>query len=64
MILSEQERRKFAEWLRQDAESNRLIVGQLEKLPHLRLLADAKRREAEAMEIVARLLSETIGANE
>ena len=65
MILDDNERRKFAEYLKGDADSNRLLADQLEKLPGMEGMAKAKRTLAAAQYIVARELgnweSQTIG---
>jgi hypothetical protein len=54
MLLTDAERRKFSEYLKRDAESNRLIAGQLEKFS--KPLADLKIKEAEAAELIAKSL--------
>ena len=53
MILETQDRLKFAAYLRQDANSNRLLAKQLDNFPPIR---DMKLRLAEAQELVAKEL--------
>ena len=53
MILETQDRFKFAAYLRQDANSNRLLAKQLDNFPPIR---DMKLRLAEAQELVAKEL--------
>ena len=56
MLLSDDERKKFAAYLRQAAESNRLLVKQFDvmaHLAHMRVLRDRMEAEAHAQELVA-----------
>ena len=55
--LSDQERERFAAYLMQDVESNRMIVQQLEKLPYGAPIVESKKREMAACLIVARMLT-------
>jgi hypothetical protein len=61
MMLTEAERQKFSEWLKRDAESNRLLAEQLEKMHPP--LAKQKRTEAAAELIVARILDTSEGVD-
>lgn len=66
MLLTDDERRRFAEYLEQDAESNRMMAEQLAKIgPHGEMIAKNKRIEMQAELIVAKMLrsaeSESIG---
>lgn len=59
MLLSEEERRRFAAYLRRDAESNRLISEQLMKLGGpMSEIGRRKRLDAAAEDVVARMLEE------
>lgn len=56
MYLSKEERKKFAAYLREDADSNMAIVEQLNNLPHadaLRVLRETKCKLADAQRLVA-----------
>lgn len=61
MLLTEQERQRFCEYLLQDVESNRLIVGQLEadNQSVLHVLAKGKKQLIAAEMIVLKMLQET-----
>lgn len=66
MVLTQQERDKFAAWLEREAESAKAIIEQLEKLgPHGALIAKKEKQEMTAALIIAAKLrsiqSETIG---
>lgn len=56
VILSQAERDKFSAWLKQDIESNRGIVEQMEKLPHAAPIVKHKKQQMAACIIVANLL--------
>jgi hypothetical protein len=57
MLLSDAERKKFSEYLKRDAESNRLIAKQMESMPGLpKALYEHKIKEAEAAELIAKSL--------
>jgi len=60
MILTSEERTKFAAYLRQDAASDKMIFEQLKTVsPHLTPLLQSKAREIAAKEIVAQILEST-----
>ncbi len=62
MLLTDEERRRFAAWLLHDAESNKLLIEQFDKMGHnpaYKVLKDMKVREYEAELIVAKMLSQT-----
>jgi hypothetical protein len=54
MLLTDDERRRFAEYLEKDADSNELLAAQLEKLNSQ--LGMQKRIEAAAERLIARNL--------
>ncbi len=58
MLLSPEERRRFAEWLRADAASDRALAEQAKKLGGFgaAYLAGGKLEDAAAKEHVAQLL--------
>lgn len=56
VILTQSERDKFSAWLKQDVESNRGIILQMEKLPFAALVATHKKQQMAACIIVANLL--------
>ncbi len=60
MILTNEERDKFAAWCRQDAASNKALIEQMEKLgTSLNPILRQKRAEVAAVEFVAGLLERT-----
>ncbi len=60
MLLTDEERRKFAEWLEQDAASCRAIADQLEKLgPMHHAMANKERIDAIAEMLIAKKLRNT-----
>lgn len=56
MILTKEEREKFAHWLRIRVDSNRGIVEQMNLIPAIDAIKDHYLAEAAACEFVARLL--------
>lgn len=46
MLLTAEERQRFAAWLKQNIESNRLLAGQLEKMG---MVAIAKQKQQSVM---------------
>lgn len=61
IVLTAEERQKFCDWLKQDAESDRLIIGQLEKMEGVGirdLLAKRAKQRLAAKLIVAEWLGE------
>jgi hypothetical protein len=64
MLLTDEERKKFAAYLRQDAMSNRLLAKQLATMPSptMKRLHDQKIAEATAEEMVAHILESTSSA--
>lgn len=65
MLLTDDERRRFAEYLEQDAASGEAILSQLEKLPGMDAIIRKTQAEVAATKIVAKKLrslhSESIG---
>lgn len=65
MLLTDDERRRFAEYLEQDAASGEAILEQLAKLPGMDAIIRLTRAEVAASRIVAKKLrsthSESIG---
>jgi hypothetical protein len=63
MILSAEERKKFADYLEQDARDTEGIIGQLQNAPGMDPLARKLKVEATAQRIVAAKLRsmETMG---
>ena len=61
VLLTDEERRKFAAYLRQDAESNKLLSEAAKKMGStpMMIIARRKRLEADAESMVARMLEET-----
>lgn len=53
ILLTDQERDHFAAWLEQEAESSRMLLKQLEKLPQGAVVADHMKREAGACALIA-----------
>ncbi len=66
MLLTDEERRRFAEYLEQDAESSRLIIAQMEAMPNVEMMTRNIKIEMHAALIIARKLrdveSQTIRA--
>ena len=56
MILTEDERRKFVEYLEQDAMSNDLLAKQMDTMPSMGAMAKKKRTLALAQALVAKEL--------
>lgn len=61
MLLSDDERRRFSEYLRRDADSSTAIAEQMEKLggPPGKTLAENERRYAAAANLIADRLDAT-----
>ena len=61
MLLTAEERCRFCEWLRQDIESSKAIIGQMEKLgmPGTEALVKKMHTEATAEAIVLWILETT-----
>lgn len=57
--LTDEETRRFAAWLRQDVESSRGVVTQLEKLPYASSIVAHRKHEMVACLIVAKMLEDT-----
>ena len=54
MVLTDEERKKFAKWLHEDSASNRILAAQMEHIgPSLNALALRKFTLATAEELVA-----------
>ena len=56
--LTERERERFAEWLDMDAETDDLLIAQLEAISFT-TVADDRRKDAEAKRRIARMLRAT-----
>ena len=56
LLLTDEERKRFVEWLKQDALSNDLLAKQMDGMPHLAPLAKQKRMLAMSETIVAKEL--------
>lgn len=54
--LTPEERKKFAEWLRWEANVNAMLIQQMDKLPGMKHVADRKRQEAAIFTHVASYL--------
>jgi hypothetical protein len=66
MLLTQQERKRFAEWLEQDIGSNGALISQFDKLgPHLKQLKELKIKLVEAEKTVLKEIqsveAQTIG---
>jgi hypothetical protein len=59
MLLEDHERRKFVEWLEQNAMSSELLVVQLDKLPHAKVIRQQMAFEAAASKFLAKKLRES-----
>lgn len=59
IFLTDHEREHFAAWLEQEAESSRLLLKQLEKLPQGVVVADHMKLEAAACALIAKKLRST-----
>lgn len=46
--LNQQERTKFAEWLMQEIEDDKLLIIQMEKIPNTKPLVDQRKIEIKA----------------
>lgn len=57
--LTREEREKFAAWLEQDAAATLMLVEQMEKIGVHEMVKKAKRTEALAQQVVARMLRST-----
>lgn len=53
MILSDQERERFAAYLEEDARTNELLIQQLQKVPGTPELSEKLRAESVACRVVA-----------
>lgn len=56
VMLSQEERERFAVWCEQDAHGTLGLIEQMERLPHTEGIVKLKRTEAMAQQIVAKLL--------
>lgn len=65
VTLTQQERDKFIAWLRQDANSNRSLIQQMQSMPGTKPIADQLKQRTAACLIVAQILDgiqeQTIG---
>lgn len=62
MLLTDQERERFAAWLEHEAATDAGLVEQMEKLgPQMAMLATRKKAEAAAALMIARKLRSTHG---
>lgn len=59
MLLTDQERERFAEYCRQNADSSRQLVEQLEKMPGLAALAKQQKIQQMAFSVVYTILKNT-----
>lgn len=59
LLLSEQERERFAAWLEQEAATSEAVVEQMSKLTVPQAFVDKERAEANAARIIARRLRAT-----
>jgi hypothetical protein len=58
MVLTDNDRRRFIEYLSQSIESTRLIIGQLEKLPSAKIVLHKEKMEMAAeIVVLAKLVS-------
>lgn len=60
VVLTNEERAKFIAWLKQDAESDRLIIGQMEKMQGLGDLMTKRAKQRLAAKLIVAELLETI----
>lgn len=58
-LLTDEERKRFVQWLLEDAESSELIAKQMLNLPGLSAVAEMNLREAEAERLIAKKLLNT-----
>jgi hypothetical protein len=56
VVLTQADRDKFSAWLKQDVESNREIIIELQKLPYAEAVVKQKKQQMAACIIVANLL--------
>ena len=56
IMLSKEERERFAAWLEQDAAGTDGLLQQMAKLPNTEAIAKVKRAESMAQKIVAKML--------
>lgn len=59
MLLTDEERKKFAEYLETDVMSSEALLRQMEKLPGMETFAKKTRIEIAAMMMVAKRLRNT-----
>lgn len=59
MLLDSEERKRFADYLRADCESNELLIEQLQKLGGPKELIALKMEQANACRVVAEMLDNT-----
>lgn len=59
MLLTDDERSRFKNYLRVEAESNKAIIEQMAKMPGLEAVTKNKRNEVAALLIVIRMLEQT-----
>jgi len=59
VMLSREERERFAAWLEQDADGTLGLVGEMARLPNMEVVMKVKRTEAIAQKIVAKMLRST-----
>lgn len=59
LMLSRDERERFAAWCEQDADGTLGLVEQMAKLPNMDVIIKLKRTEAMAQKIVAKILRST-----
>ena len=65
MLLSDEDRKKFAEWCLLEQASNKAIIEQMEKMKLPEVMLKAKRLEVVAVTVVHKMLTsgetQTIG---
>jgi transcription initiation factor TFIIIB Brf1 subunit/transcription initiation factor TFIIB len=59
MLFSDDERRRFSEWLRQEATTAKQLIEQMEKLPIGSALAKGEKIYAAACVVIASRLEKT-----
>lgn len=58
LLLEPHERRRFSAWCKLEAETTRILLAQMLKLPHGPLLANRRRQEATAYLLIASILDQ------
>lgn len=63
LLLTAQERDRFASWLEREVETGKGMIQQMEKMGNMQMFIDKMKREMTAYLIVARVLRTTEDAS-